>query len=82
MKGRAYVNLLNDEGKTPMAVAQEAGNTWAFRAFLDTKLSVELFGSPLILRLQVEEGQTKSPQQPWKKTHDRADLDGLYVYRL
>ncbi len=58
------------------------GNTWAFRAFVDTQLSAEIFDSPLILRLQIEEGQTKSPGSPWQKTQDRADFDGLYVYRL
>lgn len=59
-----------------------AGRTWAFRAFVDAQLSAEIFDSPLILRLQIEEGQTKSPDLPWQISQDRADLDGLYVYRF
>jgi hypothetical protein len=70
------------------------GETFALRAFIDTKLSAEIFDSPLILRLQVEEGQTSLPdstlqqfQWPWQasrwqKTQDRADIDGLYVLKL
>jgi len=58
------------------------GQSYEVRAFLDTKLSADLFGSPLILRLQVEEGWNKSPELPWQTSQDRAQLDGLYVYRI
>ncbi len=70
------------------------GEAYALRAFLDTKLSAEILGSPLILRLQIEEGQTSLPDATsrrwewpwqndrWQKSQDRADLDGLYVLRL
>ncbi|MBK8012973.1 MAG: hypothetical protein IPK13_16655 [Deltaproteobacteria bacterium] len=55
------------------------GLGFAFRGFADGRLSVELLKSPLVLQMQIEEGQTKSPGQPLSKTNDRADLDLLYV---
>jgi len=55
---------------------------FTLRAFLDARMSVKLLGSPLVLQLQVEQGQTKTPDLPWAKTNDRIDLDALYVYRL
>lgn len=58
------------------------GETYAFRAFVDAKLGAEIFASPLILRLQVEEGMSKLPDLPWQTSDDRIDLDGLYVYHL
>lgn len=58
------------------------GLYFSFRAFLDARLSFELFEHPLVLRLQVEQGQTKGPGAPWLKSNDRVDLDGLYIYRL
>lgn len=58
------------------------GLTFAFRAFADARMSVELLGNPLILQLQVEEGQAKAPDLPFQKNNDRVDLDLLYVYRL
>ncbi len=63
-------------------VGSPDGESYAVRAFLDTKLSAEIFDSPLILRLQIEEGWNKSPELPWQTIQDRADLDGLYVYRV
>jgi hypothetical protein len=69
----------NDRDNVPGTVS---GKTWAFRAFADTQLSAEIFDSPFILRLQIEEGQTKTPDVPWQKTQDRADVDALYVYRF
>ena len=58
------------------------GLTFAFRAFADARASLELFGHPLILQLQVEEGQAKAPDLPLQKNNDRFDLDLLYIYRL
>jgi hypothetical protein len=58
------------------------GESYEIRVFLDTKLSLEILHSPLILRLQIEEGWNKSPEFPWQTSQDRADLDGLYVYRI
>lgn len=56
------------------------GESYALHAFLDSRLGLQLFDNPLVLRLQLEEGQAKSPGVPWQKTRDRADLDALYVY--
>jgi hypothetical protein len=58
------------------------GNGYAFNGFLDGKVNMQLGGNPLLLRLQVLEGQTKLPSQPWQKLQDRAQLDLLYIYRL
>jgi hypothetical protein len=58
------------------------GESYEVRAFLDTKLSVEILSSPLILRLQIEEGWNKAPEIPWQTSQDRAQLDALYVYRI
>lgn len=58
------------------------GLSFTARAFLDARLSVEIAENPLILQLQVEEGQTKLPDLPFQKSNDRVDLDALYVYRL
>jgi hypothetical protein len=58
------------------------GLSFAFRAFVDARASVEIFESPLLLQLQVEEGQTKQPSLPFQKTNDRLDVDLLYVYQL
>lgn len=63
-------------------VGTQDGNSFAFRAFVDTKITAKVFGNPLILQLQVEEGQSKTPGARFQKTQDRADLDGLYVYRF
>jgi hypothetical protein len=58
------------------------GISFSFRAFLDARLSVEIFDSPFVLLFQVEEGQTKPPDLPFQKTIDRADLDLLYIYQI
>ncbi len=58
------------------------GLSFTLRGFADGRLSFEIFDNPLLLTLQVEEGQTKSPELPWSTSNDRADLDALYVYRL
>ncbi|MFH1807304.1 MAG: hypothetical protein ABIJ09_01065 [Pseudomonadota bacterium] len=58
------------------------GETYAFRAFVDAKLGAQILDSPLILRLQIEEGMSKLPDVPWQTSDDRIDLDGLYVYKL
>ena len=58
------------------------GTSLTLRAFADGRLSARIFDSPLVLQLQVEEGQTKSPDLPFQKTNDRVKLDALYVYQL
>lgn len=58
------------------------GISFAFRAFVDARASIEILDNPLVLQLQVEEGQTKPPELPLQKTNDRLDLDMLYVYDL
>lgn len=58
------------------------GLYFAFRGFLDARASLQIAKQPLLLRLQVEEGQSKGPNLPWQKSHDRVDLDALYVYQL
>lgn len=58
------------------------GISFAFRAFVDARASIEIFDNPLVLQLQIEEGQTKPPELPLQKTNDRLDLDMLYVYGL
>ena len=80
--GDASLNYsLNDPNVTP-------GLGFKFRAFLDGRMSIEIFDSPLVLQLQIEEGQQKTPNPPdgpatpLQKTNDRIDLDALYIYRL
>lgn len=63
-------------------IGQVDGLAFALRAFIDSRMSIEILGSPLVLQLQVEQGQTKGPNLPWVKTNDRVRLDALYVYRL
>ena len=58
------------------------GTSLTLRAFADGRLSARIFDSPLVLQLQVEEGQTKSPDLPFQKANDRVKLDALYVYQL
>lgn len=58
------------------------GLSFTVRAFADARATMTIAGSPLILRLQIEEGQTKSPDLPWLKSNDRTKLDALYVYQL
>ncbi len=60
---------------------QPAGESYAASAFLDGRLNFLIAKNPLLLRLQVEEGQGKLPNLPWQKTRDRLALDALYIYR-
>jgi hypothetical protein len=60
---------------------QPAGESYAASAFLDGRLNFLIAHNPLLLRLQVEEGQGKLPNLPWQKTRDRLALDALYIYR-
>lgn len=68
------------QGATTSGLAD--GLYFSFRAFVDSRLTFLLFDNPLLLRLQVEEGQTKGPGIPWQKSNDRIAFDGLYIYRL
>ncbi len=67
--------------RTNAPVAGQEGLSFQFRGFLDHRLSIEVFGHPLVVQLQVEEGQTKVGDQPFQKINDRVDLDLLYIYR-
>jgi hypothetical protein len=58
------------------------GDTYAFRGFLDAKFNWSVANNPLIVRLQLEEGQSKAPALPWEKNQDLVDLAALYVYRF
>jgi hypothetical protein len=58
------------------------GSGYAFNSFLDAKANFQIQDNPLLLRLQLLEGQTKLPGQPWQKLQDRLQLDMLYIYRL
>lgn len=58
------------------------GLGFRFRAFVDGRMTIRIFDSPLVLQLQVEEGQSKQPNSPFQKTNDRIDLDALYIYKL
>jgi hypothetical protein len=60
---------------------QPAGESYAASAFVDGRLNFLIAKNPLLLRLQVEEGQGKLPNLPWQKTRDRLALDALYIYR-
>ncbi|MBI2378623.1 MAG: hypothetical protein HYV07_31795 [Deltaproteobacteria bacterium] len=70
---------LNDRRKV---LGSPDGLGLSLRTFLDGRLSFEIAQSPLVLQLQIEEGQSKTPDLPFQKTSDRADVDALYVYRL
>jgi len=58
------------------------GITFNARGFADGKLSFEIYGAPLLLQIQLEEQQTKSPNLPFQNSNDRLKLDALYVYPL
>jgi hypothetical protein len=58
------------------------GLSFNVRAFADARVSAEIWKSPLILQLQIEEGQTKNPDLPFQNSNDRLKLDALYVYQL
>lgn len=74
--GDASMNSRSNAPGTP------DGISLSVRAFADARLSFEIAENPLLLRLQIEEGQSKAPDLPWAKSNDRADLDALYVYRV
>ncbi|MBI5510309.1 MAG: hypothetical protein HY903_16255 [Deltaproteobacteria bacterium] len=73
---------LNARQNVPGSTDAALGKAYAARAFTDGRVSAEIFGNPLVLQLQIEEGQYKAPGQPLQKSQDRMDLDVLYVYRL
>lgn len=84
---QGFVGSLILGGDLSMNVRRNAlglgdGVNYSVRAFLDGRFSVDIAGDPLVLQLQVEQGQTKAPELPFQKTQDRADIDALYVYRL
>lgn len=58
------------------------GISFNVRGFVDGRLSFEIGGAPLLLQLQLEEQQTKSPNLPFQNSNDRLKLDALYVYPL
>lgn len=60
---------------------QPQGESYAGSAFLDGRLNFLIAKNPLLIRLQIEEGQGKLPNLPWQKTRDRLALDALYIYR-
>lgn len=57
------------------------GTGYAINGFWDSKLNFQIAKNPLLLRLQILEGQTKRPGLAWQKIQDRAQLDLLYIYR-
>ncbi len=67
--------------RTNAPVSGQEGFSFQFRGFLDNRLSIEVFGNPLVTQLQVEQGWTKVSDQPLQKINDRVDLDALYIYR-
>ncbi len=58
------------------------GISFNVRGFADGRLSFEIAGAPLLLQLQLEEQQTKTPNLPFQNSNDRLKLDALYVYPL
>ena len=56
------------------------GESFSLRGFVDGKVSYQSEGHRATARLQIEEGQTKVPDQPIAKTTDSAAIDALYVY--
>lgn len=63
------------------ALGLEDGEAVTGRLFVDARITMQILDNPLLLRLQVAEGQTKALDAPWQKTDDIVDLDGLYLYR-
>lgn len=64
------------------SVGVAEGLSFNLRGFADGRLSFEIAGAPLLIQLQVEEQQTKSPNLPFQNSNDRLQLDALYVYPL
>jgi hypothetical protein len=63
------------------AVGTPGGTGWAFHAFLDSKLNISILDHPLLLRLYLEQAQSKLPgQTSLLKTRDTAEFDLLYIY--
>ena len=62
-------------------VSGQDGLSFQLRGFLDNRMSVEVFGNPLVLQLQIEQVWAKVTSQPFQKLNDRVDLDALYIYR-
>ncbi len=62
--------------------ALEPGLYLSFRSFLDSRVTFQVNDNPLLLRLQIEEGQSRGPEGDWQKSSDRVDFDALYIYRL
>lgn len=52
------------------------------RGFVDGRFGLRLWDNPLVIQLQLEEGQTKTPNERWSKSSDFLDVDALYVYRI
>jgi hypothetical protein len=63
-------------------LGQANGLGFAVHAFFDARMSLEILNNPLVLFLQIEEGQAKTPDLPWQKSNDRAHLDALYVFKV
>lgn len=60
----------------------ENGNTLAFSAFLDNKLTLEEDLHFASIRLELEEGLTRKPNSSSFETDlDELDLDSIYIYR-
>lgn len=60
---------------------QPNGGAWSGTAFVDARINTLIARNPLLMRLQIEQGQGKLPNLPWQKTRDRVALDNLYIYR-
>ncbi|MBC7792626.1 MAG: hypothetical protein H7Z43_02875 [Clostridia bacterium] len=60
---------------------QTTGASYSGTAFIDGRVNTLIAKNPLLMRLQVEQGQGKLPNLPWQKTRDRVALDNLYIYR-
>ncbi len=68
--------------KRQSVVGKQDGDTWNLQGFVDTKINGELFGNPLLLRLQVAESQSKLPAGAWQVQQDLLQLDLLYIYKM
>ena len=73
---------LNTRRNVPGSPNVRAGEAYAGHAFADGNLSAPILGNPFLLRLQIEEGQSKAQGLPLQKSQDQMVLDALYVYRL
>jgi len=80
--GRMVVGADGTLNKRENVVGSADGETYTLRGFVDAKMNAEILSNPLLLQLQIEEGQTRIPVGDWQKSQDRMDIDALYVYRL